>query len=390
MWLPACLLLSLLCATLSAAAFTNCECGVEGAKSKFSFHVYHDHNGTKWYAHSAKNTVLNFSSSLSHFSYEYFIPHLLQQHPCHVLQRGSSPPEADVYVIPYYPLIGKLGRHNVEYGKTTAYVLKTFGSLPTSKRFNGLDHFIVNQWYIDGGMHNPWPLMSYIAHEIQSYGFGVDPTFKQSSVLAKLQNNIAVPYVTSIHNSVEQDLPPLPRSIISVFVGSIVSRESAKALRLTLESYSRKHKDAVWISVSRSDANPDIEKLYRTSVFGFSPEGDTESARRTFSLIEAGVIPVIVCDYCIMPYEDILNWRDFAVFMNSSFIAQTDPIQYLKNISAASVKQMQDNLAVARHVLSYNNPIRPGDAIDSLVAAFRNHGCRIKRFKRWFVDHPVA
>jgi hypothetical protein len=146
----------------------------------------------------------------------------------------------------------------------------------------------------------------------------------------------------------------------------------------------------VWISVSRSDAAPDTEKLYRASVFGVSPEGDSESARRTFRLIEAGVIPVIVCDYCIMPFEDILNWRDFAVFMNSSFIAQSDPVQFLKNISAASVKRMQDNLAVARHVLSYNDPIRPGDVIDSLVTAFRNHGCRIRRFKRWFVDHPVA
>lgn len=65
--------------------------------------------------------------------------------------------------------------------------------------------------------------------------------------------------------------------------------------------------------------------------------------------------------------------------MNSSFVAQTDPVQFLKNISAASLKQMQKNLAVARHV---HDPIRPGDAIDLLVAAFNNHGCRIKRFKR--------
>eukprot|EP01033_Poteriospumella_lacustris_P011862 gene11862-8457_t len=357
MWLSAFLLLSLL-GVASVAAFTNCECGVEGASSKFSFHVYQDHNGTQWFADSAKDSVMNFSTSQSHFSSEYFIPHLLQQHPCHVSQTGPSPPEADVYLIPYYPSIGKFGRHKMDFGKSTAYAIKMFASLPTAKRFNGLDHFIVNQWHIDGGMHKTWPLMSYISQEIRSYRSGVDPTFKQASVLAKMQNYITVPYVTSVHGN-------------------------------TTQSYSRKHKDAVWISVSRSDAAPDTEKLYRASVFGFSPEGDSESARRTFSLIEAGVIPVIVCDYCIMPFEDILNWRDFAVFMNSSFIAQSDPIEFLKNISAASVKRMQDNLAVARHVLSYNDPIRPGDVIDSLVTAFRNHGCRIRRFKRWFVDHPV-
>lgn len=146
MWLITLFLLSFV--QVASAAFTNCECGVEGAPSKFSFHVYEDHNGTKWFARSANHNVLNFSSPTSHFSYEYYIPHLLQQHPCHVFQKDaqSSPPEADVYVIPYYPCIGRLGRHHMEFSKATEYVIKTFGSLPTAKRFNGLDHFIVNQW----------------------------------------------------------------------------------------------------------------------------------------------------------------------------------------------------------------------------------------------------
>lgn len=112
-------------------------------------------------------------------------------------------------------------------------------------------------------MHNKWPLLNYISHEIRSNGFGADPTLRHPSVLSKLQNYVAVPYVTSVHNDSTRTLPSLSRSIISVFVGSIVSRESARALRLTLEKHSRKHKEAVWISMSRSDSNPDTDKRLR-------------------------------------------------------------------------------------------------------------------------------
>ncbi len=77
--------------------------------------------------------------------------------------------------------------------------------------------------------------------------------------------------------------------------------------------------DCVFVGISDRAFVPDhLPQLLARAVFGPSTVGDLKMARRTFNLIQLGVIPVIICDYCVLPYESMLNWNKFAYFIKES------------------------------------------------------------------------
>lgn len=56
----------------------------------------------------------------------------------------------------------------------------------------------------------------------------------------------------------------------------------------------------------------------RSSKFCLNIAGDTPSSNRLFDAIVSHCIPVIISDDIELPYEDVLNYNEFCVFVRSS------------------------------------------------------------------------
>ncbi|KAI4332597.1 hypothetical protein L6164_017492 [Bauhinia variegata] len=54
------------------------------------------------------------------------------------------------------------------------------------------------------------------------------------------------------------------------------------------------------------------------SKFCLHPAGDTPSACRLFHAILSMCVPVIVCDDIELPFEDIIDYRKIAIFVETS------------------------------------------------------------------------
>ena len=55
-----------------------------------------------------------------------------------------------------------------------------------------------------------------------------------------------------------------------------------------------------------------------TSKFCLHPAGDTPSACRLFDAIVSLCVPVIVSDYIELPFEDVIDYRKIAIFVDST------------------------------------------------------------------------
>jgi len=82
-----------------------------------------------------------------------------------------------------------------------------------------------------------------------------------------------------------------------------------------------------------------------TSKFCLHPAGDTPSACRLFDAIVSLCIPVIVSDSIELPFEDTLDYRKFAVFVETtSAIKPGYLVSKLRALSKQRILQYQKEL----------------------------------------------
>ena len=91
-------------------------------------------------------------------------------------------------------------------------------------------------------------------------------------------------------------------------------------MRLRLkEMMEARREDSLYVTIDRNVVSTSsIGSTYRSAIFGMTTIGDLKAARRTFDIILSGTIPVIACDLCVLPFESLLNWDEFALFYSQS------------------------------------------------------------------------
>jgi hypothetical protein len=101
-------------------------------------------------------------------------------------------------------------------------------------------------------------------------------------------------------------------------------------------------------------------------------EGDSLSSRRLFSLIFAGTVPVIVCDRLMLPYEDMLDYSAFVVFISEQDVLKIPDFnlfELLDSIPKQDVGRLQANgKKVRKHFTFHRGDVVPGDAFDMFVS----------------------
>lgn len=110
----------------------------------------------------------------------------------------------------------------------------------------------------------------------------------------------------------------------------------------------------------------------RTSEFCLHPAGDTPTSCRLFDAIQSLCIPVIVSDNIELPFEGILDYSDFSVFVATADALRPDwLVNHLRSFSEEQKDKFRRNMAKVQSNFEYNSghpggigPIPPVGAVN--------------------------
>lgn len=82
-----------------------------------------------------------------------------------------------------------------------------------------------------------------------------------------------------------------------------------------------------------------------SSKFCLHPAGDTPSACRLFDAIVSLCIPVIISDYIELPFEDVIDYRKIAVFVDTdSAVTPGYLVKLLRGVKTGTILEFQQEL----------------------------------------------
>ncbi|XP_030468062.1 probable arabinosyltransferase ARAD1 [Syzygium oleosum] len=110
----------------------------------------------------------------------------------------------------------------------------------------------------------------------------------------------------------------------------------------------------------------------RTSEFCLHPAGDTPTSCRLFDAIQSLCIPVIVSDNIELPFEGILDYSDFSVFVATADALRPNwLVNHLRSFSEEQKDKFRRNMAKVQSNFEYNSghpggigPIPPDGAVN--------------------------
>ncbi|XP_021748314.1 probable arabinosyltransferase ARAD1 [Chenopodium quinoa] len=115
-------------------------------------------------------------------------------------------------------------------------------------------------------------------------------------------------------------------------------------------------------------------KGMRTSEFCLHPAGDTPTSCRLFDAIQSLCIPVIVSDRIELPFEGMIDYSDFSVFVSENDALQSKwLVSHLQSISKKQREKFRRNMALVQPMFVYDNghpggigPILPNGAVNQI------------------------
>ncbi|CAH9076326.1 unnamed protein product [Cuscuta epithymum] len=97
-------------------------------------------------------------------------------------------------------------------------------------------------------------------------------------------------------------------------------------------------------------------KGMRTSDFCLHPAGDTPTSCRLFDAIQSLCIPVIVSDDIELPFEGLIDYSEFAIFVAVSDALQPNwLVSHLRRYSTAQKDELRKNLARVHPIFDYDS-----------------------------------
>lgn len=114
-------------------------------------------------------------------------------------------------------------------------------------------------------------------------------------------------------------------------------------------------------------------KGMRSSEFCLHPAGDTPTSCRLFDAIASLCIPVIVSDEVELPFEGMIDYTEFSIFVSVSNAMRPNwLISYLRNISKRQKDGFRRNLARVQPIFEYDTSYSSSRGSTSLDGAV-NH-----------------
>eukprot|EP01060_Flectonema_neradi_P018399 TRINITY_DN25229_c0_g1_i1.p1 TRINITY_DN25229_c0_g1~~TRINITY_DN25229_c0_g1_i1.p1 ORF type:complete len:495 (+),score=31.32 TRINITY_DN25229_c0_g1_i1:37-1521(+) len=399
----------------------NIEEGVWGGKEDFKFHVYDipDKYITGAFSRLEENwhksvcnrdskrktnyTMLDWRHAHSLFTVDVFMAKYLRFHPRHT----KDPEKADVFIIPTMThLLNCAGKMD-----WLPKILRWVESHPGNyyKKYHSHDHFIF--WWRWGmnykgtqgffaHLSRSFPNINYISYEFlelmgrnkyQDFSLSLKPNFHKSMM------GIVMPYPDFSPNLKEIVPPTQVRDISAFMTGTSTIGGIRRWIKKSFDANNSTDFRTLYldfasdvVDTKRLGVPVSYPEWFKKSVFCVHAAGDGLSGRRPTTAILAGCIPVMVCDLCLYPYENLLDYSEFAIFVNERDVLDGRLVEILRSIPQETITSMRANLLKIRHHFVYptDGPPTPGDALDTLVEQLSHRADILRSYKRWFLLHP--
>ena len=107
-----------------------------------------------------------------------------------------------------------------------------------------------------------------------------------------------------------------------------------------------------------------------SSKFCLNIAGDTPSSNRLFDAIASHCVPVIISDQIELPFEDVIDYSQFCLFVRASdAVKKGYLLNLLRGIKQEKWTKMWGKLKEIAHHFEYQYPSQPGDAVDMIWEA---------------------
>lgn len=107
-----------------------------------------------------------------------------------------------------------------------------------------------------------------------------------------------------------------------------------------------------------------------SSKFCLNIAGDTPSSNRLFDAIASHCVPVIISDQIELPFEDVIDYSQFCLFVRASdAVKKGYLLNLLRGIKQEKWMKMWGKLKEIAHHFEYQYPSQPGDAVDMIWEA---------------------
>ncbi|KAI5659518.1 hypothetical protein M9H77_28311 [Catharanthus roseus] len=305
--------------------------------------------------------------------------------------RVKNSSEADVVFVPFFSSISynRFSKVAPKEKKSVNVLLQekmvTFlTSQAEWKRSGGIDHIIV--------AHHPnsllearmklWPAM-FILSDFGRY----PPT------IANVEKDVIAPYKHVIRNYVNDSSDFDSRRTLLYFQGAIY-RKDGGIIRQELFYLLKDEKDVHFSfgSVQKDGIHQATEGMH-SSKFCLNIAGDTPSSNRLFDAIASHCVPVIISDEIELPYEDVLEYSEFCIFVRTSdALKEKFLINLIRSIQKDEWTRMWRRLKEVENFFEFRFPSRNNDAVQMIwqsiarkVPAVRRKLHKSKRFSRTHV-----
>ncbi|CDP20949.1 unnamed protein product [Coffea canephora] len=288
--------------------------------------------------------------------------------PCTAIRVEHST-EADILFVPFFASLS-YNRHSKLHGKEKVSVNRLLQDKLVEflkdrdewKRLHGKDHLIV--------AHHPNSLLN-ARKKLHSAKFVLADFGRYPPHVANLDKDIIAPYKHMVKTISSSDSAPFEKRPTLVYFQGAIYRKAGGIIRQELYYLLKDEKDVHFTFGSiGSNGIKQASHGMAASKFCLNIAGDTPSSNRLFDAIASHCVPVIISDEIELPFEDILDYSEFCIFIRASEAVKSGYLlNLLRGIERDKWTKMWEKLKDIASHYEYQYPSRPGDAVDMIWQA---------------------
>ncbi|GLJ21548.1 hypothetical protein SUGI_0399330 [Cryptomeria japonica] len=310
---------------------------------------------------------------IKQYSAEYWLLADLLSPSNGLAQRVGRPEDADVIFVPFFATLSaemQLDRGKAKFRHKTQQnadylrqrkVLDLIKSSPAWKASHGRDHVFVltdpvAMWHVREEISSALLLVVDFGgwYMEDSKASSDDATGMIQHTQVSLLKDVIIPYTHLLPTlNISEDHP---RETLLYFKGAR-HRHRGGLVRDKLWSLLDKEPHfVIEEGFPNSMGREQSIQGMRNAGFCLHPAGDTPTSCRLFDAIASLCIPVIISDNIELPFEGMIDYTKFSVFVSVHDALQPKwLVNHLKAISATQRRKMRENMAQVQHIFEYEN-----------------------------------